>query len=196
MSAGGNVRDALSNERDAAGNEREPSTNVPPLARTFYRRRMLRVSRLGFSFHERMKGTARRPGEERPRAFDFDLDVRAPSLLGFVTTAIGLAHGTLRLEGLATDVPAHGHMEISPLHRHVIRYVLEFQADDGRTYRFDGQKDTSTHRRLLGWTTLPGQILDDHGQVWGDALLRFSLRRELAKLLWSFKVGRRVATTA
>jgi len=151
---------------------------------------------LRFSFREKMEGTVQRAGETRARPFRFDLDVRAPSLLGFATTAVGLAEGTVRIEGLASDVPARGHLEISPLHRHLIRYVLEFQGDDGRAYRFDGQKDTSTRRHLIGWTTLPGQVYDADGAVWGEALLRFSLRRELGKLLRSVKVGRRAERTA
>jgi hypothetical protein len=152
---------------------------------------MLGMRPVGFYFRERMDGTARRNTESRDRAFRFDLDVHATSVLGFATTAIGLARGTLHLDGLASDVPARGHLELSPWHRHLIRYVIEFKADDGRTYRFDGQKDTSPSRHLIGWTTLPGKVYDDEGRVWGEALLRFSLRRELARLVKSARVGRR-----
>jgi hypothetical protein len=49
---------------------------------------------------------------------------------------------------------------------------------------------------VVGWTTLPGKVYEDGGEVWGDAVLRFSLRRDLRKLLGSVKVGRRAEKTA
>lgn len=161
------------------------------LAHSFCIHRMLPMSLLGFSFRERMEGTVQRRGEPFDRRFWFDLDVRAPSLLGFATTAVGRCEGTLHVDGLARDVPALGRMEISPLHRKLVRYVVDFRGDDGRTYRFDGQKDVTFRRHLVGWTTLPGHVYDADEQVWGDALLRFSLRRELRPLLRSFAVGAR-----
>jgi hypothetical protein len=45
----------------------------------------------------------------------------------------------------------------------------------------------------VGWTTLPGKVYEADGQVWGEALLRFSLRRELLHLLRSVRVGPRAA---
>ena len=55
----------------------------------------------------------------------------------------------------------------------------------------DGSKTTTWRRHIVGWTTLPGKVYDADGKVWGDALLRFSLARDLRKLLRSFTVGPR-----
>jgi hypothetical protein len=143
---------------------------------------------IGFYFREVMEGTAQREGERFDRPFRFELDVTAPSIFGFVTTAVGEAHGTLRLDGLAKDVPAKGRMEISPIHRSTIRYVIDFKGDDGKAYRFDGSKTTTVRRHLIGWTTLPGVVYDDTGAVWGKALLRFSIPRELLPLARSIKL--------
>jgi len=157
---------------------------------------MLRVSLLGFYFREKMEGTVQRKGERFDREFRFDLDVQAPSLLGFATTAVGTCDGTLHLAGVARSVRATGRIEISPLLHKTVRYVLDFVGDDGKAYRFDGSKRVTLRRHLVGWTTLPGQVFESDGALWGDALLRFSLRRELRPLLRSFTVGPRALRPA
>ncbi len=157
---------------------------------------MLGVSILGFTFRERMEGGVQRVGERFDRAFRFDLDVKAPSLLGFATTAVGACSGRLHIDGFARDVVARGRIEISPWWRRRVRYVLDFEADDGQRYRFDGSKRLTLRRHLQAWTTLPGRVMDAEGRVWGDALLRFSLRRELRALLGSFAVGPGAAPSA
>lgn len=148
---------------------------------------------LGFYFREKMEGTVQRAGERFDRPFRFDFDVHAPSVLGFATTAVGECAGTVRIDGLARDVPATGRLELSPVAKKTIRYVFDFTADDGKKYRFDGSKSTTWRRHIVGWTTLPGKVYDEAGNVWGDALLRFSLARDLRKLLSSFKVGPKAA---
>jgi hypothetical protein len=99
----------------------------------------------------------------------------------------------VRIDGLARHAPARGRLELSPVRRHVIRYVLDFTADDGKTYRFDGSKKTTWRRHLVGWTTLPGKVYTDDGRVWGDAVLRFSLRRQLLDLVRSVRLGPRAS---
>jgi hypothetical protein len=142
-----------------------------------------------FSFRERMEGVVQRPGERFDRSLRFDLDVRAPSLLDMlVATALGEAEGTLHLDGLARRARAEGRIEMSPVRRQALRYVLDFEGDDGKAYRFEGTKHVPLRAHLVGWTTLPGCVMDATGAVWGEALLRFSLRRELGQLARSFRV--------
>jgi hypothetical protein len=149
------------------------------------------VPLLGFYFREKMEGSVQRKGERFDRSFRFDFDVHAPSLLGFATTAVGELTGVVRIDGLARRVPGRGRIEISPWYRRSVRYVFDFTGDDGKRYRFDGAKRVTLRRHLVGWTTLPGHVYDEDGNVWGDALLRFSLRRELRNLLRSVVVGPR-----
>jgi hypothetical protein len=151
------------------------------------------VPLLGFYFREKMEGSVQRTGERFDRSFRFDFDVHAPSILGFATTAVGDCTGTVRIDGLAKNVPARGRIEISPWRKRTVRYVFDFTGDDGKRYRFDGQKRVTLRRHLVGWTTLPGHVYDADGNVWGEAVLRFSLRRELRNLLRSFVVGPRAA---
>ena len=144
---------------------------------------------LGFYFRERMDGTVQRRGERFDRSFRFDFDVHAPSILGFATTAVGEMTGTAHIDGLARGATATGRIELSPVRHQTVRYVFDFTGTDGARYRFDGSKRVTLRRHLVGWTTLVGHVYDAEGNVWGDATLRFSLRRELRNLMSSFVVG-------
>jgi hypothetical protein len=145
---------------------------------------------LGFRFHEVMSGTARRVGEARDREFSFDLVVSGDHALGMLTEVTAQAAGQVRLEGVAAAASAEGTLELSPLWHRRLRYQLRFSGDDGRRYRFDGEKSVTLERHVVGWTTLPGTIRqDDDGAEWGTALLRFDLRRQLVGLLGSFRFG-------
>lgn len=154
---------------------------------------MFAVKLLEFYFREKMEGTVQRPGERFDRSFRFDFDVHAPSVLGFVTTAIGRCAGHVHIDGLAKNAAATGRIELSPVRRQTVRYVFDFTGDDGARYRFDGSKRVTVRRHIVGWTTLPGHVFDAQGLVWGDCLLRFPLRRELRNLLGSFVVGSHAA---
>lgn len=145
---------------------------------------------IGFYFREVMEGVVQRDGERFDRPFRFEFDVTAPSVLAFATTAVGEASGTVRLDGLAKDAPAKGRLELSPLLGRSIRYVFDFTGTDGKTYRFDGAKTTTLRRHLVGWTTLPGAVYDEQGNVWGKAVLRFSMSRHLRGLLSSIRLHR------
>jgi hypothetical protein len=151
---------------------------------------------LGFSFREMMEGTAQRDGERFDRPFRFDFDVRAPRLLGFFRTVVGEAKGRVRLDGLAKDAQAKGTLELSPFAQKRIRYQFQFQADDGRGYRFDGHKTIDMLKPLAAWTTLPGTIFDSDGRAWGTATLRFSFQRHFAPLLSSFRIVRHAERVA
>ena len=147
---------------------------------------------LGFKFHEVMEGTLQRSGESFDRPFRFDFEVVAPSALGFLTTVVGETKGTVHIDGLAKDAPAEGTLEMSPFLGRKLRYRFAMKADDGREYRFDGAKSISYLRPLSTWTTLPGTLYDPEGKVWGTALLKFPLQRELLNLLTSFRPVRDV----
>jgi hypothetical protein len=144
---------------------------------------------IGFGFHEIMEGSIERVGERFDRPFRFEVDVSTPKLIARV--AMCDAEGVLRIDGLAKNAHAVGRLEMSPLVEHRIRYVLDFTGDDGERYQFDGSK---TGLRGFGpklfknWTTLPGAVTDENGSVWGRALLRFHMRRDLKQLVSSMWV--------
>ena len=148
---------------------------------------------LGFSFHEVMEGSVEHVGERFDRPFRFEVDVTTPRLVARV--AMCDADGFVRIDGLAKHAHATGRLELSPVVERRIRYVLDFTADDGRRYQFDGSKSISRYlsspvKLLRSWTTLPGEVRDvESGELWGRALLRFHLRRDLRGLLGSVWVG-------
>jgi hypothetical protein len=148
---------------------------------------------LGFAFHEVMEGSIERVGERFDRPFRFEVDVKTPKLVARV--AMCDAEGFVRIDGLAKHADATGHLEMSPVIERRIRYVLDFTGDDGRRYRFDGSKSIartlgSPLTLLRSWTTLPGEVRDvDTGALWGRAVLRFHLRRDLRALVKSVWLG-------
>jgi len=147
---------------------------------------------IGFGFHEIMEGSVTRVGERFDRPFRFEVEVSTPQILARV--AMCDAEGWVRIDGLAKKGPATGRLEMSPFVERRIRYVLDFEADDGARYQFDGSKRIAAatalpHVLLRTWTTLPGVVTDEKGDVWGNALLRFHLRRDLRALVSSVRVG-------
>jgi hypothetical protein len=92
------------------------------------------------------------------------------------------------VEGLASEQPLEGTLMFAPLLQRVLRYKLDFLADDGRRCSFRGQKDlvlTDLQRTL---TTLPG-TLHDGRTVLGDARVHFDVHRELGPLLRSLNIA-------
>ncbi len=147
---------------------------------------------IGFGFHEIMEGSIERVGERFDRPFRFEVEVSTPKLIAKV--AMCDAEGFLRIDGLAKNARATGRLEMSPLIERRIRYVLDFTGDDGVGYQFDGSKKIARfgalpHTLLKSWTTLPGTVKDDRGELWGRALLRFHLRRDLRQLIGSMRIG-------
>jgi hypothetical protein len=145
---------------------------------------------VGFYFREVMEGRVEREGERFDRPFRFEVDVNAPRVLDFAKIAVGKLDGHLRLDGLARRAGATGRIELSPFGERRIRYVLDFTADDGKRYTFDGSKSIRGLTFTRGWTHLPGEVRAAEGGLYGRAVLRFSLRRHLAGLLKSIRLTR------
>ena len=143
---------------------------------------------VGFAFHEVMEGTVQREGENFDREFRFELEVKAPSVLAILRTAVGDAEGRVHIDGLAKNATARGTISISPLAEQRIRYAFDFTGDDGQPYRFEGVKVTTARRHLSGWTTLVGRVYEADGSVWGRAVLRFSMRRDFGGLVRSVRL--------
>ena len=147
---------------------------------------------IGFAFHEIMEGSVERVGERFDRPFRFEVEVSTPKLIARV--AMCDAEGFLRIDGLAKNARAKGRLEMSPVIERRIRYVLDFESDDGHRYQFDGSKRIAPfgalpHTLLKSWTTLPGAVTREGGELWGHALLRFHMRRDLRGLVSSMRIG-------
>jgi hypothetical protein len=139
-----------------------------------------------------MSGTLRAasaPEVELP--FSFAIHARSRSLRDFARTREVVIAGELMAEGFGACCPLLGTLSMDVLVKRCLRYDFTFTADDGRTYRFLGEKRVrlgALHRTM---TWLPGRVLDDAGKVAATAEVNFDLERDLWQFLRSFGVARR-----
>jgi len=141
---------------------------------------------LGFHFSETMQGTWTREGQTDERPISFSITARARSFWKHLRDHDTELEGTLRMDGFAREVPVRGTLHINPLLGKVIRYDFGFLADDGRRYRFIGQKDVSLSDVVGTMTTLPAAIEDENGRVVARANLKFDTK-DLPGFLASFR---------
>jgi hypothetical protein len=143
---------------------------------------------MGFAFEETMAGTMERvdrPGETTP--FAFSVRVEVPSLVGHLRDRKATLRGTVEAPGLATAATATGTMLLRPVRGRIIRYELAFTGDDGRRYRFAGEKHIRWLDPLRSWTTLPGEITDDAGRTIARCQTRFDLRSDWLQFAGSWR---------
>jgi hypothetical protein len=140
------------------------------------------------TFTETMAGVAKLAGEERPRPAELDLTAHLPRALTPWADVEAAVTGRVRVDGWADDPVAAGTLRIAPLTTRRIRYLLDFTTRDGRRMHLDGWKSVSFARPLHSMTTLPATITDEKGDIAGETLLRFDLRRSLAPMLASLRV--------
>ena len=137
-------------------------------------------------FTETMRGTWSPSDGSGRRVMWFHLDADATNALGYMKDGVMQLDGTFFAEGLANEVATRGTMEIQ-LFRRRVAYQLEFKGDDGKAYRFIGEKQLSLLKLLSTITTLPGEITDEHGARVGTAIVRFDTRRDLLPFLRTFR---------
>jgi hypothetical protein len=146
---------------------------------------------IGFRFKENMYGhyvafEGPAAGKELPFTFRWELEYR--SLLGMLRGEPTEAGGWVEAQGLARHADLEGIFEMKPFSERFIRYTFRFAADDGRVFRFEGQKNIRYLHPLRTLTTLPGAILDADGRRLSGAVVRFRLG-ELLTFLLTFRLG-------
>ncbi len=142
----------------------------------------------GFAFDETMSGTMERvdaPG--KPVPFSFSVQARAASVLRHLRDGKATLTGTVEAPGLATAAEAEGEMILRPLLGRMIRYELAFTGDDGKRYRFAGQKDIRWTDLRRSWTELPGEISDDAGRLVARCQTRFDVASDWLQFASSFR---------
>ena len=148
------------------------------------------MRQIGFGFHENMSGTYTRlgvGGKDPQGSFKFSGQVKAASALRHLRDNMATLDGTLDMEGFAEDVPIKGTVEIAPFTKRIIRYEFSFLGDDGKPYRFAGQKDIRFSALRSTFTTLVGAVLDASGQEVARATAKFDLDADLLPFLLSWK---------
>jgi hypothetical protein len=142
----------------------------------------------GFKFEEKMTGTYHllsRPEEEK--AFSFTAQAAVENVLSYLRDMAATLQGTLEMEGFADQVPINGTLELNPLFGRVLRYQFAFVGNDGKTYRFAGQKDIQLLDLPGSMTTLPGAVYDESGNEIARVLTRFDVGSDLVPFLLSWR---------
>jgi len=149
---------------------------------------MQQTFKAGFRFEERMTGTYHllsRPEEEK--AFSFTAQAAVDNVLAYLRDMSATLQGTLEMEGFADRVPIDGSLEINPVFGRVLRYQFSFVGNDGKQYRFAGQKDVQLLDLPGSMTTLPGAVYDESGTEVARVLTRFDLGSDLLPFLLSWR---------
>jgi hypothetical protein len=149
---------------------------------------MLDTLKAGFKFEERLTGTYHllsRPEEEK--AFGFTAQAAVDNFMTYLRDMSATLQGTLEMEGFADQVPITGSLELNPLLGRVLRYQFAFVANDGKTYRFAGQKDVQLLDLPGSMTTLPGAVYDESGTEIARVLTRFDIGSDLVPFLLSWR---------
>jgi len=136
----------------------------------------------------RLRWRERRPWVEPVR---LELELTVPGALWPWSDVEAVAGGTIRSPSLGERAAA-GTVRIAPLAAGRIRYRLDLAG--GEPLHLDGWKSLTLRRPVWTMTHLPATVTDGAGTVVGEAWLRFLLRRDLARLLASFRYSRTVPT--
>lgn len=144
-----------------------------------------------YGFTETMRGTWTPHDGSGRKTMWIRCEADATDTLAYLRAGTLELSGKMHAEGLADEAPASGKLEIQPLSRR-IGYDVAFRAEDGKRYRFVGQKTLSFVKLLKSMTTLPGEVLDEDGKVIGTALLYFDVKNDLVPFLATFRRGRAV----
>jgi hypothetical protein len=143
---------------------------------------------IGFKFEETMRGNyymLDAPTDER--AIEFTLVAKVDGLRRFAKDQMARIEGHIRADKLASDAKVDGTLGIKLASERRLPYEFTFKGDDGKTYRFRGQKDVMILGLADSMTTLPASIYDEAGKEIARATVRFDLRGDLGRFVRSFR---------
>jgi hypothetical protein len=147
---------------------------------------------LGFSFQETMQGGYHLLSSQlEERAISFSIRARVAGMRQFVKDRLAHIEGEIDAEGFATRRPLSGTLALRLFDERRLTYDFSFHADDGKGYRFHGQKDVTMIALHDTMTTLPSSIYDSEGREIARAVLRFDVRGDISTFLrsWRLRLG-------
>ena len=143
---------------------------------------------MGFKFDETMSGTyALLDTPDDHRRLSFTARMQADSTLAHLKDGKMRLIGTLEMDGFADVVPIEGTLVMLPLTKKIIRYEFSFTGNDGRPYRFAGQKDIQFTSLRKSFTTLPASITDAEGREIATAMTRFDISADMYQFATSWR---------
>ena len=131
------------------------------------------------TFDEILRGTLRRA---KGPDVDVRVELRGSARAGVLRTRTVEVEGTFDAIGFAAKRPVYGALEIS---LQGLEYELSFVADDGRPYRFVGQKRVRVFDLTASLSHLAGDLIDPLGRVIAQLDLRFDVQRDLGPFVRS-----------
>lgn len=142
----------------------------------------------GFRFEETMRGSwylLSKPQEER--AIEFSIEARVDNLRRFARDLVARIQGVVTLEGMCKHANLDGTLAMKLLRENRLAYDFSFTADDGKRYRIRGEKNMVALGLLESLTTLPASLYDAEDNEIGRVVVRFDLRADWRKFLFSFR---------
>ena len=144
-----------------------------------------------FEFNETMSGSYHlldEPDVERP--LSFTLRALSRALPRFLMRRDVAIEGSVDAEGLASGNRLTGTLGMDVLLTGKLPYAFTFLGNDGRRYRFSGEKTVTLLDLPEAMTVLPGSFFDAADREIARAIVRFDLR-DLPSFLRSFSLVRR-----
>lgn len=141
----------------------------------------------GLRFEETLRGGFHfldHPEAELP--MDLSVQVRIDGVRRFAKERTGTVGGHLTIEGF-TDGPFEGAVGLAVVARRRLPYDFSFVAQNGKTYRFRGEKDLTILELAEPVTLLPMSLYDEAGREVGRATVRFDVRSDLKKAVRSLR---------
>lgn len=122
------------------------------------------------------------------RSLSFTVRALSRSLPRFAARRVVDIDGTIDAEGLASGSKLYGTLGLDVARTGTLPYDFKFRGNDGKRYRFVGQKEVALTRLLETMTVLPAEIRDEDDHKVGDATVRFDAARDLFTFLKSWKI--------
>jgi len=161
-----------------------PPPKAPPIPKP-------RPRGVHLTFAETMRGTYTRlddPGQKH--ALEFTLRARSRGITDLARTRVLDVEGEITAEGFGAHLPVKGTLALDVPATGMLPYDFAFTADDGKVYRFVGQKRVRALALLETMTRLPARIVSEDGHEVGVAEVFFDLA-ELPGFLWGWRLARR-----
>jgi hypothetical protein len=142
----------------------------------------------GFELAESMTGSWHSfdaPLDDRPVRMKLRLTV--DGLRKFALERSIKVEGTIWADGLATERSVSGDIKWRLLDENRVPYRLEFDGDDGRLYRIQGQRDFFVYNAIESLTTMYASLYHEDGHEMGRTTLHFEPKVELPALIRTFR---------
>lgn len=143
----------------------------------------------GFEFQERVGGHyyfLNEPTIDRIIRMTFKVSMNG--VMRFAKDKLFDMTGEIFAEGFAEHRPVVGTIGFRVHDERRLPYDFSFTANDGKRYRFRGQKDFASYRIMDSLTTLDATLINDEQKEIARAAFKFEGGAEWMTLLESFKL--------